>query len=61
MKKATRADRFRYQFDNLMSKGTTALIGALFAASALLILLVSLGVRLLPKKVRIWATAISPG
>lgn len=42
MKQITFADRLRYQFDNIMSKGTIALIGWLFLLSALLIVIVSL-------------------
>ena len=38
MKKATLADRLRYRFDNFMSRGTIALVGALFAVTFLLIL-----------------------
>lgn len=42
MRKITFADRLRYQFDNIMSRGTVALIGWLFVLSAVLILFVSL-------------------
>ena len=38
MKKATFGDRLRYRFDNFMSRGTIALVGALFAVTFLLIL-----------------------
>src|SRR5262245_33170294 len=41
MRKIAFTDRLRYQFDNLMSKGSIALIGWLFILSALLILFVS--------------------
>lgn len=42
MRKITFTDRLRYQFDNIMSKGSIALIGWLFIMSAVLILLASL-------------------
>lgn len=42
MKNVTLLDRLRYKFDNLMSRGTVALILALFFLSALVILVVSL-------------------
>lgn len=48
MKKITTADRLRYWFDNLMAKGTPAMIGMLFVASALLIILISAIVSLTP-------------
>ena len=38
MKKATFGDRLRYRFDSFMSRGTIALVGALFAVTFLLIL-----------------------
>ncbi len=38
MKKASFGDRFRYKFDTFMSRGTIALVGALFAVTFLLIL-----------------------
>ena len=38
MKKTRLIDRVRYQFDNYMSRGTGALIGALAVISLLLIL-----------------------
>lgn len=41
MRKITFKDRLRYHFDNIMSKGPIALIGWLFLASAILILLIS--------------------
>lgn len=41
MRAITFSDRLRYRFDNLMSRGTAALIGALFLMSALLIGIVS--------------------
>lgn len=47
MHKITFSDRLRYQFDNLMSKGTPALIGALFVATIIMIAVVSLIVVLL--------------
>ena len=37
MKKATLKDRLRYRFDNFMSRGTIALVGALFAVTFLVI------------------------
>ncbi len=39
-------ERVRYAFDNYMAKGTVALIGALFAASALVIFVVALVVQI---------------
>ncbi len=42
MRKISFSDRLRYQFDNLMSQGTPALIGALFVVSLILIAIVSL-------------------
>ena len=42
MRKITFKDRFRYHFDTMMSKGPIALIGWLFIASAILIIIVSL-------------------
>src|SRR3989304_3499769 len=39
--KVTLADRLRYAFDNLMAKGPIALLGGLFVASAILVLLVA--------------------
>jgi ion channel POLLUX/CASTOR len=39
MKRATLGDRLRYQFDNVMSRGTGALVGALFGVTLLLIAL----------------------
>jgi hypothetical protein len=47
--KPTFRQRLRYQFDNLMSRGTPALIGALFVLS-LIIVLVAGAVISLPKK-----------
>ena len=41
MNRASFLDRLRYAFDNYMAKGTVALIAGLFAASALVILLVA--------------------
>lgn len=41
MKNITFSDRLRYWFDNTMSKGPVAMIGLLFAMSALLIIFVS--------------------
>ena len=38
MKKASFADRLRYRFDNFMSRGTIALVAALFAATLCMIL-----------------------
>jgi voltage-gated potassium channel Kch len=38
MKKVTIMDRFRYRFDNFMSRGTIALVAALFAATLCIIL-----------------------
>ncbi len=38
MKKATLKDRLRYRFDTFMSRGTIALVGALFAVTFLVIL-----------------------
>lgn len=43
---ASWSERVRYAFDNYMAKGTAALIGALFAASALVILLIAILVQL---------------
>jgi voltage-gated potassium channel Kch len=51
MKPITFASRLRYQFDNIMSKGTIALIGWLFILSVLLIVIVALGV---------FATGVAP-
>ena len=42
MRQITFTDRLRYQFDNLMAKGTIVLIGWLFTISAMLIILFSL-------------------
>jgi Trk K+ transport system NAD-binding subunit len=42
MKKATLADRLRYRFDNLMSRGTIALVGVLFAITFALVLAATL-------------------
>ena len=42
MKKITTSDRLRYQFDNLMSKGTPAMIGMLFVVTVLIILTVAI-------------------
>jgi voltage-gated potassium channel Kch len=42
LRKITFKDRLRYHFDNMMSKGPIALIGWLFIASAILILVISL-------------------
>jgi voltage-gated potassium channel Kch len=42
VRKITFKDRVRYHFDNIMSKGPIALIGWLFLASAILIVLISL-------------------
>jgi ion channel POLLUX/CASTOR len=41
MKKITLTDRLRYKFDNIMSRGSIALIGWLFILSAIMILVVS--------------------
>ena len=38
IKSASLRDRFRYQFDNFMARGTIALVGALFAVTLLVIL-----------------------
>ncbi len=38
MNKISFGDRLRYRFDNIMSRGTIALVGALFAGTFLLIL-----------------------
>jgi len=43
----TLSDRFRYRFDNFMSRGPIALVGALFAASVLVVVVGSLAVNLL--------------
>jgi voltage-gated potassium channel Kch len=42
MRKITLLDRLRYRFDNLMARGTIALIGWLFVASLLLVALASI-------------------
>ena len=42
MKKATLKDRLRYRFDTFMSRGTIALVGALFAVTFLVVLAGSL-------------------
>jgi voltage-gated potassium channel Kch len=42
MKKATFGDRLRYRFDNFMSRGTIALVGALFGVTFALILIATL-------------------
>ena len=42
MKKATLADRLRYRFDNLMSRGTIALVGVLFVITFALVLAAAL-------------------
>jgi voltage-gated potassium channel Kch len=42
MKKATLKQKFSYWFDNMMSRGTPAMIGMLFVASAVIIVLVAL-------------------
>ena len=42
MKKATFGARLRYRFDNFMSRGTVALVGALFAVTFLVILAATL-------------------
>jgi Trk K+ transport system NAD-binding subunit len=42
MKKATLRDRLRYRFDNFMSRGTIALVGALFAITVLVIVVATL-------------------
>lgn len=44
MRQITALDRFRYRFDNIMAKGTIALIGGLFLITALVIAFVSLAV-----------------
>ena len=49
MRKITRSDRLRYQFDNLMSRGAITLIVSLFLLSALLIVSVSLVAYLTPE------------
>lgn len=41
MKKTTLIDRLRYRFDNFMSRGTIALVAALFAATLCMILTAS--------------------
>ncbi len=46
MKKATPGQKFRYWFDNIMARGTPAMIVILFIASAIVILLVALVVAL---------------
>lgn len=46
MRKISRSDRFRYWFDNTMSRGPIALIGWLFVLSAALILVVALVIAL---------------
>jgi voltage-gated potassium channel Kch len=46
MQRVTFGDRLRYQFDNFMSRGTIALVGALFALTLLLILVGTLILRL---------------
>lgn len=48
MKKATIGDRLRYRFDNFMSRGTGALISALFAVTFLLVLVATLILVLTP-------------
>ncbi len=45
MKKPTLSQRFRYAFDNIMSRGTVALIAWLFAVSAIMILAIALAVQ----------------
>lgn len=47
MRKITLIDRFRYRFDNIMARGTSALIAWLIAASSLLVVIVALTVVLL--------------
>jgi ion channel POLLUX/CASTOR len=42
MKRATLRDRLRYQFDNFMSRGTIALVAALFAVTFLVIVVATL-------------------
>lgn len=42
MRKITLADRLRYQFDNLMSQGTSALVAALFLLTLLLIVSIAI-------------------
>jgi ion channel POLLUX/CASTOR len=42
MKRATFGDRLRYQFDNFMSRGTIALVGALFVVTLLMVLVATL-------------------
>ena len=39
MKKPTWKEKFQYQFDNLMSKGTVSLIGILFAITVIVVVL----------------------
>ncbi|HYN88405.1 MAG TPA: NAD-binding protein [Ardenticatenaceae bacterium] len=51
MRQITRADRLRYQFDNLMSRGATVLMGWLFLLALILVLIVA---------VLVLATGISP-
>jgi voltage-gated potassium channel Kch len=46
MREITRSDRLRYRFDNVMSRGTIALVGWLFILSAVLISITSLVVLL---------------
>ena len=47
MKKNTFKQRFVYRFDNMMSKGTPAMIAMLFIASAIIILIIALIVEVL--------------
>lgn len=42
MKRATFRDRVRYRFDNFMSRGTVALVAALFAVTCLVVLIATL-------------------
>ena len=42
MKKATLRGRLRYRFDNFVSRGTIALVGALFAVTFLVIMVATL-------------------
>ena len=47
MRQITTSDRLRYKFDNLMSKGTPAMIGMLFVATLLIILIVAIVITVL--------------
>jgi ion channel POLLUX/CASTOR len=60
MKKASLRDRLRYRFDNFMSRGTIALVGALFAVTLFLVLTTS-GIILLLTRLRLEGSAESLG